>query len=1449
MIMEKFFKMGLDVGSTTVKIAILDSDDELIYSKYRRHYADVKNTIADLLEEAYQFFPRHQITILVTGSAGLFVSRWLTVDFIQEVIACSNAIEKYLPQTDVAIELGGEDAKITYYYDGLEQRMNGTCAGGTGAFIDQMASLLHTDAKGLDELAARRRTIYPIAARCGVFAKSDIQPLLNEGAAREDIAASVFQSVVNQTISGLACGKPIRGRVAFLGGPLHFLPQLQIRFRETLNLKEADALFPQNAQFFVAIGAALASAAYSPVSFKTIFKRLPDFRKNTGEEIRKLPPLFADQNDLAAFRARHDQEKVERADIKTFQGDCYLGIDAGSTTSKAVLIDGRGRLLYSWYGSNEGSPVNSAVKILKDVYANLNPRAQIVHSAVTGYGEGLIKAALGIDLGEIETVAHYTGARHFLPGVDFILDIGGQDMKCMLIRDGVIDSIMLNEACSSGCGSFIETFAYSLNMSVEEFAREAVEADHPVDLGSRCTVFMNSKVKQAQKEGATVGDISAGLAYSVIKNALFKVIKIRDPRQLGEKLIVQGGTFNNDSILRAFENLAEREVTRPDIAGLMGAFGAALIARNKYRPEIKSAILSRAQIQDFTFKNSMGRCGRCTNNCLLTITRFQDGRRFISGNRCEKAWGGEVNREGLPNLFKYKYDRVFGYEPLPAENAPRGLMGIPRVLNMYENYPFWFTFFTSLGFRVELSPHSTKELYELGHETIPSESACYPAKIVHGHIAALIQKGIKNIFYPSIIYERREQAQATNHFNCPMVISYADVIKNNMDMIRENDINYINPFLPYDDKKRLTQRLYEELRGFDIDKKEIRQAIKKAWQEDRRFKADIREKGRETLDYLRENGLKGIVLAGRPYHIDPEIHHGIPDIINNYGMAVLTEDSVAWMGVVERPLRIVDQWVYHSRLYAAASFVAESQELELIQLNSFGCGLDAVTTDQVEEILHEYGKIYTVLKIDEGSNLGAARIRIRSLKAAMEERENDGFKPARIKQRPPRNPFTREMKKKHTILCPQMSPIHFEFLEPALRSEGYNLKILAETKTAAIDEGLKYVNNDACYPTIIVVGQLIEALKSGEYDLDNTSVIISQTGGGCRATNYIGLLRKALVDAGFEHIPVISANVAGLEKNPGFKITWGVLKKAVMAIIYGDLLMRVLLRVRPYEKIPGSANLLYKKWVKKGISQLIDGDWKLFDQYIYEIVQEFDCLEINEVRKPRVGVVGEILVKYHPTANNNVVGVIEAEGAEAVVPDMLDFFLYSLADPIYHYQYLAGSKKSELLSRLSINLLEKARRSMVEALEMSGRFEAPEPIEDKAELAKPILQLGHHTGEGWFLTAEMVELIENGAPNIVCVQPFACLPNHVTGKGMIRAIKDRYPQANITAVDYDPGASEVNQLNRIKLMMAVAFKNLKTGEASVYPIREAGKSEHPEAVIIPAGRSGETPPPTGAWRE
>lgn len=1406
------YKMGLDVGSTTVKLVLLNGNNDIIHSEYRRHFSDIKSTIIGLMKECYEKIGNRKVTVTITGSGGLSVSKWLDVKFVQEVIACTETIENIIPQTDVAIELGGEDAKITYLKGGIEQRMNGSCAGGTGAFIDQMAALLNTDASGLNELAKKHTVIYPIASRCGVFAKTDVQPLINEGAKKEDIAASVLQAVVNQTIGGLACGKPIKGNVAFLGGPLYFSSELRNRFIETLGLTEDEIIFPENSQLFVAMGAALLSGEEEAVSFKDLIDKVNTISDAKDDTIERLPALFENEEEYKVFKERHDKAKAKRAELKDVTGKVFLGIDAGSTTTKVVLINEDREIVYSFYGSNEGDPLKTIIGIMNEVYDNIPSGVEVAKATVTGYGESLIKAALHMDIGEIETIAHYKASEYFLPGVDFILDIGGQDMKCLKIKGGVIDSILLNEACSAGCGSFIETFGKSLGMEVQDFAKAALFADSPVDLGSRCTVFMNSRVKQSQKEGASVGDISAGLSYSVIKNALYKVIKMRDEKEMGEKIIVQGGTFYNEAVLRSFEKISGREVVRPDIAGLMGAFGAALISRERYVEGEKSSILNKEQIKDFEMISQFRRCGLCGNNCLLTENIFSTNEKFISGNRCERPLGISLNKEKVPNLYKYKFKRTFGYKPLKKEEAKRGTLGIPRVLNIYENYPLWFTLFTELGFRVVSSPVSSKKLYEKGIETIPSDSACYPAKLVHGHIMALIENGIDTIFYPCIPYEKKEYCDSNNHYNCPMVTSYPEVIKNNMDILEEKNIKFIAPFFSLDDEKVLAKRIVEEFKEYGVTHKEAKEAVAKAFIERQNYRNDIRNKGKEVVEYLKKNNKKGIVLTGRPYHIDPEINHGIPDVITSFGMAVLTEDSIADLGKLNSPLRVVDQWTYHARLYRAAAYVRDSEVLEMIQLNSFGCGLDAVTTDQVNEILEEKGKIYTVLKIDEGNNLGAARIRIRSLKAAIEERERSNYTPI-TKEIGYKNPvFTKEMRKNHTILCPQMSPIHFDKLEVAARASGYNLEILPSNDPGAVEEGLKYVNNDACYPSIIVIGQIIKALKSGKYDLNNTSVIISQTGGGCRATNYIGFLKLAMKNAGFTNVPILSLNAVGLEKQPGFKITLKFVKRALMALVYGDLFMRVLYRTRPYEKIKGSANMLYEKWNEKAKENLRNGSKREFNNNIRQIIREFDELELLDIKKPRVGVVGEILVKYHPTANNDIVSLLESEGVEAVVPDLLDFFFYSTYDSDFKHKYLAFSRTSRELSMLAMKYMESYRKVMNEELEKSKRFEAPKNIKDLGKMASQILSLGNQTGEGWFLTAEMIELIKSGADNIVCMQPFACLPNHVTGKGMMKALKKHYPESNIVAVDYDPGASVVNQVNRIKLMISVAFKKLREQE-------------------------------------
>ena len=1412
--MNQCYRLGIDIGSTTVKVAVIDDNNKILFADYERHYANIQETLASLLKKCKGELGELSLRPNITGSGGLTLSGYLHIPFVQEVVAVATALQDYAPRTDVAIELGGEDAKIIYFTGGIDQRMNGICAGGTGSFIDQMASLLQTDASGLNEYAKNYKAIYPIAARCGVFAKTDIQPLINEGATKEDLSASIFQAVVNQTISGLACGKPIRGNVAFLGGPLHFLSELRAAFIRTLNLGADQIIAPDHSHLFAAIGAAMNSDPKTTASLHDLIERLSHGIK-MDFEVKRMEPLFTDEADYEKFRTRHASHDVKKGDLATYEGNCYLGIDAGSTTTKVALVGEDGSLLYRFYSNNNGSPLATAIRAMQEIHDQLPEKAQIAYSCSTGYGEALLKSALMLDEGEVETISHYYAAAAFEPDVDCILDIGGQDMKCIKIKDGTVDSVQLNEACSSGCGSFIETFAKSLNYSVQDFAKEALFAKNPTDLGTRCTVFMNSNVKQAQKEGASVADISAGLAYSVIKNALFKVIKITNASDLGKHVVVQGGTFYNDAVLRSFEKISGCEAVRPDIAGIMGAYGAALIARERYDASKTTTMLPIDKILSLTYKTTMARCQGCTNHCVLTINRFDGGRQFVTGNRCERGLGGNKQKKDIPNLFDYKYHRMFDYEPLTADLAPRGTVGIPRVLNMYENYPFWAVFFRELGYRTVLSPKSTRQIYELGIESIPSESECYPAKLAHGHIEWLIRQGLTYIFYPCVPYERNETPEAGNHYNCPMVTSYAENIKNNVESLTDHKVHFRNPFMAFTNEEILTKRLVEEFtRDQSIPEKEIRAAAHKAWQELIASRQDMEKKGEEVIAWLKETGHHGIVLAGRPYHVDPEINHGIPELITSYGFAVLTEDSVSHLGRVDRPLIVTDQWMYHSRLYEAASYVKTQPNLDLIQLNSFGCGLDAVTTDQVNDILTRSGKIYTLLKIDEVNNLGAARIRVRSLIAAIRVREMRHYHKPIVSSAYSRVYFTKEMKKNYTILCPQMSPIHFDLIEPAVRSCGYNLEVLQNSDRTAVDTGLKYVNNDACYPSLIVVGQIMDALLSGKYDLEHTAVIMSQTGGGCRASNYIGFIRRALERAGMPQIPVISLNANGMETNPGFKITLPLLTKAMQAVVYGDLFMRVLYATRPYEAKAGSANALHEKWKAICIKSLQKRSLSMaeFNRNIRGIVHDFDELPRRNVQKPRVGIVGEILVKFSPLANNHVVELLEAEGAEAVMPDLLDFLLYCFYNSNFKADNLGGKRSTAHLCNMGISLLEYFRRTCRRELERSTHFLPPARIQDLASMAKHYVSLGNQTGEGWFLTGEMLELIHSGTTNIICTQPFGCLPNHIVGKGVIKELRASHPEANIIAVDYDPGASEVNQLNRIKLMLSTAQKNLSEGK-------------------------------------
>ncbi len=1413
-------KLGIDIGSTTIKAVLMDGG-RIIEKVYRRHHSDIENELEAFLVKIAQAYPDDKMTVGIAGSAGFMAAEAMEVPFVQEVIAETEAVRLSMPESDVIIELGGEDAKITFLHPVPEQRMNGSCAGGTGSFIDQMSGLLKTDATGLDGLAAQATTIYPIASRCGVFAKSDLQILINEGAKREDLAASVFHAVVNQTVAGLACGRKIEGNVVFLGGPLTFLPQLRKAFEKQLKFAYRFTL-PEDSELFVAIGAALNENQLEkrvPATARELLNRWQRADKHPGET-ETLPPLFKDEKERAAFVARHEKEKADILLLANQAGPLFLGVDAGSTTTKAALINQAGAVVYSHYASNEGSPVPGALSVLKEICGLMPKNAYIARACVTGYGENLIRTAFSLDDGEIETMAHYMAARAFCPEVNCVIDIGGQDMKCIMIKDGAIDQIVLNEACSSGCGSFLQTFAQTLAMNVSDFAVEALNAAYPVDLGTRCTVFMNSKVKQAQKEGATVADLSAGLSYSVVRNALYKVIKLRDPKQLGSHVVVQGGTFLNDAVLRCFEIVSGAQVVRPNIAGLMGAYGAALMAKEKWDGKSASTLVDLQTLEAFTMETQNARCRRCENKCRLTISTFADGRRLISGNRCERGSDAPASEKKLPNLFAYKHERVFGYQSLQRETAPRGVIGIPRALNMYEDYPLWHTVLTELGFSVVLSGESNRKIFEKGMHTISSESVCYPAKLAHGHVMDLIEKGITTIFYPCIPYEQKENPGSDNHFNCPIVTSYPEVIRNNMEEVRGADVRFIVPFLGLDHKKKLASELAKALAFAGVTEKETGLAVKKGLAELNRFHEDMRIKGDETLALLEKTGARGIVLAGRPYHIDPEINHGIPQMINELGLAVLTEDSVAMPGTLERPIRVRDQWMYHTRLYEAAGRIAAIDRVELTQLTSFGCGLDAITCDQVQEILAAAGRTYTLLKIDEVNNLGAARIRMRSLLAVMNAQGK--AVPQAEKTVLKRPVFTREMKKTHILIGPQMAPAQFKLLEGVFKCQGYEMKILLEATKRDIETGLKYVNNDACYPAIMVIGQMMNALLSGQYDVHNTSLLLTQTGGGCRATNYVALLRKALKDAGLDFVPVIAISMTNIETNPGLHYTPKLISRALKAIILGDLISALTLRVRPYEKAPGAADALYDRCLNE-LSGLLAGPGIPIEKAARDIIRSYEAFDFDrDARKPLVGVVGEILVKFHPDANNQVVRVIENEGCEAVLPGLLGFFLYGMSGSMWRYKHLGSRLPGAVASQTGAAMIEKYEHKVLNLLkESSLNVFVPMPIMALREKASEVLSLGNVCGEGWFLTGEMIELIEYGAVNIICAQPFACLPNHVTGKGMMSELRRRYPAANIVAVDYDPGASEVNQLNRIKLMLTTAKAPLNMEYGAVETVTEA----------------------------
>ncbi len=1411
--------LGIDLGSTTIKYVLLDEKGQTLARDYLRHQSAVVETLRGMLSELERRVDLcgQKLRVVFSGSGALGVAQQVQGAFVQEVVAASVFLKNRAPGLDAAVELGGEDAKLLYLSNGVELRMNEACAGGTGAFIDQMASLLDTDAAGLDQLALSASVSHPIASRCGVFAKTDVVALFNNGVPKSEVARSVFDAVVEQTVSGLACGRALKGRIAFLGGPLSFLKGLRQAFERKLQAPGTEFVQFEDAHFAVAWGAArqgfdetsqeiAGSRLWQGVG--ELQKILKDIKLAVANEI-ELVPLFDNEEQKQAFLKRHAAHKAPRGDLAQAEGDLFLGIDLGSTTIKGVVLDGNGRIVSSWYDQNEGNPLEKLFERMRSLLQSIPQKACLRAAATTGYGADLARAAVGAQFSEVETLAHQRAAVAFDPQTSYVIDIGGQDMKCLDVREGLIRSVKLNEACSSGCGSFLQTFARQLDLSLEEFVEAAMRSRHPCDLGTRCTVFMNSKVRQAQRDAAPIEDIAAGLCRSIVRNALYKVLRIHDVSELGSHVLVQGGTFLNDAVLRAFEQQTGLEVIRPDISGLMGAYGAALIARERTAADTPALGLIEADLDASRVKVREFRCKGCTNHCQLKMNRFPSGQKFFSGNRCDFAMkSGGLKGKQDSGFVAWKMRLLFGDdEPLPtlatiAAAAP--VVGIPRVLNMYEHFPYWKALFTALGMRVVLSPPSEHGIGQLGSDTIPSQTLCFPAKLAHGHLAQLVHAGVRDVWLPCVPREGVPFKESDARFACPVVGGYPEALKLNTEEAYPG-VRLLTPFLDLNNDKTVERALLESFP--DLQLRDVRRAVKAGRQALEIYRQRLRAKGEEIWRRHAASSRPLIVLAGHPYHIDPLINHGIPALIESMGADLVTEDAVAHLARMPEHLEVVNQWTFHSRLYRAAQLVKDSDCAELVQLVSFGCGLDAITSEQIKRQLESAGKIYTMLKIDEGDTLGAARIRLRSLLAAVEDRRlrKKGLAPA-ADGSDDKQSCGALAAKRRKIYAPQMAPLHFPILAGALKSLGWDVEVLPEVSAKAIELGLAHVNNDACYPAIVVIGQLLEAATSPGFDPQTSALLLAQTCGPCRATNYPGLLKWALKDVGMGDLPVVCLSAASMRGVEHLDLGLKGFHRLMLALLYGDLLQRLTLYVRTYETERGSTQELTRKWIARGIEVAGRGDAAAFAQDAKRMVKEFLAVDMTVQKKPRVGIVGEILLKYHPRANLEIVDEIINEGAEPVLGDITNFMLYCLNDNVYQARSFGGSKIKGSVSWLLIKHYERLRRPMLEAVRGT-------PVEGSMGLAQGLddirgfISEGQQAGEGWLLTAEMIDFIRTGTPNVVCLQPFGCLPNHITGKGVMRRLRSDYPQANLCAIDFEAGTSKSNVANRLKLFIAQAKEN------------------------------------------
>jgi predicted CoA-substrate-specific enzyme activase len=1427
--MDSLCLAGIDIGSTTVKMVFCDCGGRMVFSRYRRHHALAVDTVRAMLAEARQELGNCTLDLAFTGSAGMGVAESFAFPFIQEVVASTKLIRQRWPDVRTLIEIGGEDSKIAFFDDRFQPdiRMNGNCAGGTGAFIEQMAVLLDEPLESFNGLAERSRVLHPIASRCGVFAKTDIQALLSNRVSREDIAASVFHAMALQVISTLACGRDIREKILFAGGPLTFFPRLRDAFCRLLHLDPGVSVAScDHPELIAAEGAALHHGdSHCRVDIDHGLQILGNGSLHGRNEAgTRLAPLFRDRDEYTAWEERHREHRVQRIDIGLLdRASCFLGIDSGSTTVKILLMDGENRVAFTWYAPNGGDPIGAVrmgIDALRETCRTAGVLPRIVRTAVTGYGEDLIRAAFALDDGIVETVAHYRAARFFSPEVSFILDIGGQDMKAITVRDGVVSDIQINEACSSGCGSFIETFARSLNYAVADFATIACEADAPFDLGTRCTVFMNSRVKQALREGASVGEISAGLACSVIRNSLYKVLKLKDPATLGERIVVQGGAFRNPAVLRAFELLIGREAIRPDISEMMGAYGAALTARRNLLAE-PDAVTNFPGIDREAAECAATRkeypCTGCENHCAVTRMNFGEGRNYFTGNRCERHFsnGALAVRPG-ENLFATRLKLVFD-RPLAPDRPPLLTFGVPRALNLYENFPFWCALLTHCGFRVVLSSPSTAKLFEKGAGTVMSDNICFPGKLAHGHILDLIEKRVDRIFYPIVVFESREDPDALNSFNCPVVTGYPDVVRSAIDPEGRFGIPMDSPVVSFKDTALLKKQLHLFLKGFGIGTKRVAEAVERGLEAQRDVRRALQQRAAVLMERAREERRFAIVVAGRPYHSDPLINHGLPELLAGLGVDVIPENAVplAADGSLGESA-VLTQWAYTNRILSVARAVAHTPHLEMLQITSFGCGLDAISADEVKEIIRGEGKIYSLIKMDEITNLGAVRVRLRSMLEAIRERSGSGI-PAIGQGR--RDHSSGGKPEGRTILVPWFSPLYSPFIPAVFASFGCPVELLAPQDRSSVDLGLRYVNNDMCYPAVILIGDIIKALRSGKHDPEKTTILLTQTFGQCRASNYLPLTRKALASAGYGSVPVISLSAEETSLRSELPIDRKKLvKRLALGLIFSDALARITLATAPHELGAGASTALQQQYIDETGRLAGQGDFGALLEMLRRAVRDFNALPADNATAPRIGVLGEIFVKHNAFSNNNIVDWLISQRVEAVLPPLLSFFEQRFVNESFDQRVCLKRSFRDLVMTRLIDGYVRFYRIRVERVMKDFRYyRRQHDLRELAEETGRAASLANQAGEGWLLPAEMIAMLKGGVGNIVCLQPFGCLANHIVGKGVEKKLKSLYNRLNLLFLDMDPGMSEVNILNRLHFIVMSAREGMQS-ERLVKPI-------------------------------